>query len=238
MTERASAQVHASVDCLRVGPSAVQWDGAAMDFHIDEIGCPLPAPVRGRVRLEPTILGSRCYALDEEARHLWSPLAPRARIEVRLTHPALTWHGEAYLDSNVGSNALEQDFSRWTWSRAALDTGSAVFYELQHRREAARSLALQFDASGQVSPIALPPRCTIRPSRWGIARATRSERPSQTRLLRTMVDAPFYVRSLLATQLAGKQVTSVHESVDLDRLRRPWVQWLLPFRMPRWPLLA
>jgi hypothetical protein len=31
---------------------------------------------------------------------------------------------------------------------------------------------------------------------------------------------------------------TVHESLDLDRFRRPWVQCLLPFRMPRWPLFA
>jgi hypothetical protein len=29
----------------------------------------------------------------------------------------------------------------------------------------------------------------------------------------------------------------MHESLHLDRFTRPWMQWLLPFRMPRRPLV-
>ena len=189
--------------------------------------------MRGNVRVEPQALGSHSFALDRAAHHWWAPLAPRARIAVRFTQPALSWRGEAYLDSNRGARPLEQDFASWTWSRAALRAGSAVFYELQHRQDPAQSLALRFDSHGEAEAMPLPPRCDIAASRWGIARQTRCEQPATARLLHTMVDAPFYARSLLATQLGGEMVNAVHESLNLDRFRSPWVQWMLPFRMPR-----
>ena len=31
----------------------------------------------------------------------------------------------------------------------------------------------------------------------------------------------------------GEQYAAMHEYVDLNRFERPWVQQLLPFRMPR-----
>ena len=49
----------------------------------------------------------------------------------------------------------------------------------------------------------------------------------------TLEDAPFYARSVIATRLRGEDVTAVHESLSLDRFRAPWVQAMLPFRIPR-----
>jgi hypothetical protein len=40
-------------------------------------------------------------------------------------------------------------------------------------------------------------------------------------------------RSLLQTRLLGESATAVHESLSLRRFSAPWVQALLPFRMPR-----
>jgi carotenoid 1,2-hydratase len=238
MTERPRAKVRVEERCLTIGPSALQWDGSAFEFDLAEISCPLPAPLRGTVRVEPTIRGSHSFALDCAAQHWWSPLTPRARIEVDLKRPALRWRGDAYLDSNYGSRALEQDFNSWTWSRAALRTDTVVFYEPQHRTDPDRSLALRFDAQGEAHAMPLPPLGNIASSGWGISRQVRSEQPAALRLLHSMVDAPFYSRSLLATHLGGEAVTAVHESLSLERFRRPWVQWMLPFRMPRWPLHA
>jgi carotenoid 1,2-hydratase len=235
MTERGSAQLRAERDTLRIGPSAVHWDGSAFEFQIAETGCPLPRPLRGRVRVQPSCIPARQFALDAAGNHVWSPLAPRARIEVQFAQPALHWHGEAYLDSNAGSRPLEQDFRGWTWSRAALPEGTAVFYEVQHRRDPPRTLSLQFDTSGLVRPLALPEGCALPSSLWGITRHTRAEQSGSARVVRTLVDAPFYARALLSTRIAGQAVTAVHESLNLDRFRSRWVQSLLPFRMPRWP---
>ncbi len=234
MTERGRAQLCAERDALCIGPSSVHWDGNAFEFQIAETGCPLPRPLRGRVRVHPSCIPARQFALDAQGNHFWSPLAPRARIEVQFQQPALHWHGEAYLDSNAGSRPLEQDFSGWTWSRAALPEATAVFYEVQHRRDAPRTLSLQFDTAGVVRPLALPPACALPSSLWGIERYTRAEPAGGARVVRTLVDAPFYARSLLATRIGGQAVTAMHESLNLDRFRSRWVRTLLPFRMPRW----
>jgi carotenoid 1,2-hydratase len=66
-----------------------------------------------------------------------------------------------------------------------------------------------------------------------MTRATRSEGPVE--ILETFEDAPFYARSLLRGQWRGEQAMAVHESLSLDRFRAPWVQLMLPFRMPRRP---
>jgi carotenoid 1,2-hydratase len=50
--------------------------------------------------------------------------------------------------------------------------------------------------------------------------------------LRTVEDTPFYARSLL-TDGASSPAHVVHESLSLERFRSPWVQSMLPFRMPR-----
>jgi carotenoid 1,2-hydratase len=51
--------------------------------------------------------------------------------------------------------------------------------------------------------------------------------------VRTLTDAPFYARSVLDAQWLGERVTVMHESLSLARFASPWVQAMLPFRMPR-----
>ena len=59
----------------------------------------------------------------------------------------------------------------------------------------------------------------------------------QPRVIETLEESPFYARSVLEldTGLGVRKV--MHESLHLDRFTRPWMQWLLPFRMPRRPLV-
>jgi carotenoid 1,2-hydratase len=235
MTERPRSQLARDAAAIRIGASTIHWDGAAFNIEISERTCPWPAALQGRVRVIPSVMPAASFALDPAARHHWSPLAPRARIEVEFTRPMLAWRGDAYLDSNRGSRALEQDFRGWAWSRAAAPGETTVFYDVQRRDGASGSLALQFASSGEVCATALPASATLPASGWGITRQARSEAPTP-RLVRTLVDAPFYARSLVATRLQGAEVMTVHESLDLDRFQTRWVQSLLPFRMPRWPL--
>jgi carotenoid 1,2-hydratase len=52
--------------------------------------------------------------------------------------------------------------------------------------------------------------------------------------VRTLEDTPFYARSLLSVgNNAGVARLAMHESLDLERFRSPWVRRLLPFRMRR-----
>lgn len=235
MTERGAAHLHRDADELQIGPSRLRWlpDG---DLHIevDEVTAPWPSRLRGRidVRIERHVQVD--IALDATGRHRWSPLAPHARIEVVFEQPRLSWHGTAYLDTNRGSAPLEIDFVRWHWSRAALPDGRCVvLYDVERREGDPLSVALCFGADGRAEPIAVPPAAALPKSAWRVERATRSEAAAPARVLRTLEDGPFYARSLLETRLLGRNVRAVHESLSLDRFASPWVQAMLPFRMPR-----
>jgi carotenoid 1,2-hydratase len=52
-------------------------------------------------------------------------------------------------------------------------------------------------------------------------------------LAQTLEDTPFYARSLVRAKLAGQPAFGVHETLSAERFATPWVQAMLPFRMPR-----
>lgn len=213
----------------------MRWDGNSLEVEIDEITVPLPGRLRGRVRLHPAALTSHRYALDPGGRHHWWPAAPVARVEVSMQRPALDWQGHAYFDTNGGSEPLESGFRDWDWSRAALGDGScAILYDTRAADGAERQLALRFDGQGRAASFPPPARGALPATPiWRIDRGTRTERGTTAQVRRTLEDTPFYARSLLATTLLGEPVTAVHESLSMLRFRQRWVQYLLPFRMPR-----
>jgi carotenoid 1,2-hydratase len=170
--------------------------------------------------------------LDAAGRHRWCPIAPRARIEVDLPRPGLRWQGDAYVDGNFGDVPLEQDFARWDWARAPLPGGrSAVLYDVERRDGSRLALAFRFDADGTARAADPPPDVALPRTGWGLDRHGRSE--GDGRVLRTVEDGPFYVRSLLQARWFGEPVTAMHESLSLRRFDARWVQALLPWRMPR-----
>lgn len=235
MTERAARSVERNATTLRIGPSALAWDGRTLTIAIDETTAPWPSRVRGTVRLTASAMHDASYPLDASGRHLWQPIAPCARVEVDLAQPASRWQGFGYLDSNRGAAPLERDFRRWHWSRARASSGlTSVLYDVARRDGSELGLALRFDpehASAQA--FAAPPGCALARSAWRIARATRSDAGSAATIATTLEDGPFYARSLVGSRIDGEAVTAVHESLDLDRFASPWVQAMLPFRMPR-----
>ncbi|MES2974288.1 MAG: carotenoid 1,2-hydratase [Pseudomonadota bacterium] len=234
MTERGRSSVERLPNQLRIGPSALAWDGKALTAQIDEVTVPWPRRLRGSIRLEPDALLDHSYPLDDAGRHHWCPIAPCARVEVALERPALHWRGTAYLDCNRGERALEQDFQRWDWSRTALaKRRSAVLYDVTRNDGSPLSLALAFDAQGRVNDFAPPPESRLPASGWRVPRTTRSDSAGTTRVAQTLEDGPFYARSVLTTRLLGETATAVHESLCLQRWARPAVQMMLPFRMPR-----
>ncbi len=232
LTERRRGSVTRTADALAIGPSTLTWDGESLTIAIDEIAVPIPARLRGTVRVYPRGIVDEAFALDRDGRHQWQPIGPGARIEVTMQQPALSWSGTGYFDINSGSEPLEDCFERWDWSCARLKEGSAILYDVTYRDGATRSLALRFDGSGAAQPFT-PPQCVALPATgWGIRRRTRSEgsRPS---VEQTLEDGPFYARSVLRGRLLGEDTTAMHESLSLARFRQRWVQALLPFRMPR-----
>jgi carotenoid 1,2-hydratase len=233
MTERGRGALARDACTLAIGPSAFEWTGQALTITLDEIAVPWPARIRGTVTLHPTALPVHAVPLDTAGAHRWRPIAPCARIDVALAQPALRWSGPAYWDGNDGDAPLEDAFAHWHWSRATTREGTAVMYDVRRRDGTRGAFGLQCAADGATRTFAVPPDVVLPRSRWGIARATHADAGGRAHVLETLVDAPFYARSLVASRLRGEDVTAMHESLSLDRFRQAWVRMLLPFRMPR-----
>ena len=171
-------------------------------------------------------------ALDAAGRHTWSPIAPCARVEVELDRPALRWSGPAYCDTNTGDVPLAADFRRWDWCRAHTDGKTIVLYDVTGLDGGRRALAMRYAASGGATDFDPPAERHLPLTKWRVARAVRADTTQAARVVATLQDTPFYARSLVATRL-GEPLVAMHESLDLERFRTPWVQAMLPFRMPR-----
>ncbi len=233
MTERGGSQLQANVDSLRIGPSAMDWDGDALVIRIDEVAAPFPRRIRGVLRLFPGAIMTRDHMLNPDGNHLWRPIAPVSRIEVVLSEPALRWSGNAYFDHNRGDAPITEGFRSWTWSRAPLCDGAVVFYDGVRKDGDAFGLGLRFDGRGNAMPVMPPAAAPLPLSKWRISRSARSEAGSPARIIETLEDTPFYARSLIAARVEGEDVQAVHESLSVSRLTRTAVQLMLPFRMPR-----
>jgi carotenoid 1,2-hydratase len=234
MTERSRASVQRSATEFTVGPSRLQWDGSSLLIELDEVSIPIPRRVRGRLRIWPRGLSTFQAPLDDAGRHRWGPIAPCARIEVDLDRPGARWRGEAYLDSNEGDEPIDRPFTEWDWSRAALKDGStAVIYDVRQKTGGDRVIARRFRPDGSAEAFDAPPRQALPATAWRIPRTMRSEAGEPARVLQTLEDTPFYVRSVLDSKLFGERVTSVHETLSLPRVVSTPVRLMLPWRMPR-----
>lgn len=233
MTERGRGRLERGPDYLTIGPSRLRWDGGTLVIDVDEIAAPIPARIHGTVRLTPEAITPQSFALDPAGKHRWRPIAPRARVEVTMAHPGVTWSGTGYLDSNAGSEPLEDGFADWDWSRAHLRSDTVVLYDGVRRDGSAFALALRIAADGTVEHVDAPPRVRLPTSAWRMARGTRADAGHVATVTRTWEDSPFYVRSALRTRLFGEDGAAVHESLSLDRFRLGIVRAMLPFRMPR-----
>jgi carotenoid 1,2-hydratase len=231
MTERANSALNRTANTLRIGRSAMAWDGNSLTIDVDEVTAPIPTRIRGRIRLHPAAIATETVALDDAGRHGWSPIAPRARVEVALTSPARSWSGDGYFDSNWGARPLERDFADWTWCRAPYDDGAVVTYDVARRDGTPLAVALQYGRDGAATRFQAPPARALPRSFWRLPRTARSE--TEARLVDTLEDAPFYGRAVVQTELLGRTVTAMHENLSLDRFDTPWMRLMLPFKAPR-----
>ncbi|MEO0463521.1 MAG: hydroxyneurosporene dehydrogenase [Pseudomonadota bacterium] len=236
MTERPEGAVSQTRNELVIGPSAVTWDGNALTIDITErdtrLFNPFRRPVRGTVRVIPEALNPASFALDRHENHIWHCMAPRARIEVNMDEPGLSWSGQGYFDHNRGREPLEDGFRVWHWSRAHMREGAVVCYEGERGDGSVFASAIRFDRQGFPEEVDLPPVAPLPRSKWMIGRSTRSE-IGVANVRKTWEDTPFYARSELASKLYGEEVVAVQESLDMRRFASPLVQFMLPYRMPR-----
>ncbi|MEQ1716057.1 MAG: hypothetical protein ABL907_08760 [Hyphomicrobium sp.] len=233
MTERGRNDLTRAPDSLAIGPSRLAWSGDGLTIDIDEIAVPLPRRVKGRVKLYPSALQPKTFALDAGGLHVWQPIAPVARVEVEFEHPALSWRGHGYFDRNAGAAPLEDAFQRWHWSRSGEAERSLILYDVTTRAGEAYPLALDIGKDGVAKPFEPPPVAVLPSTYWRIARTTRSDSAHPARVVKTLEDAPFYARSIVSSRIDGRAVSAMHESLDLDRFNMKIVQAMLPFRMPR-----
>jgi carotenoid 1,2-hydratase len=232
MTERGRASVQRTATSLAIGPSALKSIGEELVIDVAEWAVPIPRRIRGRIRVRPVVELNRAFELEPGRRHHWTPVWPAARVELHMDNPSLRWSGSGYLDHNRGSEPLGARFHSWSWSRALTSTGPIVLYDTRLMNGQEHSLALHFPRDGEINELSAPPCVALPKSRWGMARPTRSEN-AQAEIVNVWEDTPFYTRSQVATHLVGARVDAVHESLSLQRFISPWVQWMLPFRMPR-----
>lgn len=237
MTHWPRRRTERTAERYRLGQSALRWTDTSLEIDINERQAPWPRALRGHVQIQtPQVFDTTVY-LDRAQRHRWRPIAPTATFTAEFSHPATTFSGHAYVDSNEGDEPLERAFVGWNWSRSPLPDGSAaVLYDVLARGASRpEPRGWRFFPDGTRQPLNPPERHALPRGRWGMPRATRADAGGQPQLQATLTDAPFYTRSLLATRVEGETVSAMHESLSLDRFTQGWVQFLLPFRMRRQP---
>ncbi len=233
MTDRGRPALRQSEDVFEVGPSRIRWERDRLVIDVDEISAPpVISRVRGTITLHPEALFGQSHALTPDARHRWQPFAPIARIEVDLS-PGHKWQGHGYFDANFGEAALEADFDYWTWGRFPRAGGTSCFYDATLRDGRQQETALHFHPDGRMEKITPPPKARMARSLWAVRRETRGDAGVVPRQRLAMLDAPFYTRAAVETQIGGETCTGVHEALDLKRFASPLLKPMLAVRVPR-----
>ncbi|MDG1375839.1 MAG: carotenoid 1,2-hydratase [Yoonia sp.] len=234
MTDRGRSALRQTPDTLTVGPSSMRWTGKQLIIDIDEISSPpLISRVRGQITLTPSAVTDVELPLTSDGAHIWRPFAPTARINVNLAASGWQFDGHGYFDANFGTRPLEQDFSYWTWGRFPMKNGATCFYDANRRDGTALAAAIAFDPHGIARHIAAPAAQPFKPTLWALRRETRADAGTAARQIKPMLDAPFYSRSVVQTQINGETTHGVHEALDLDRYSKPWLKPMLAVRVPR-----
>ncbi len=234
MTDRGRAALKTAPNTLQVGPSSMHWTGRDLVIDIDEIsGPPMISRVRGQITVTPRAVTSVELPLTPDGAHIWRPFAPSSDITVDLEAKGWQWSGHGYFDANFGTRALEQDFCFWTWGRYPTKAGATCIYDAVRRDGTTLDAAIAFDGAGRAQTVDAPPRTRFKRSLWQVKRETRADPGVMPRQVLPMLDAPFYSRSAVQTQLNGEVVTGVHEALDLNRFASPLLKPMLAVRVPR-----
>ena len=234
MTDRGQSALRQSKNLFQVGPSSMRWQEDRLIIDVNEISSPpLISRVKGQIIVTPSAVTDLELPLSNDGAHIWRPFAPTSNISVDLNGRGWQWEGHGYFDSNFGIRALEEDFSYWTWGRYPTNSGSTCFYDATRLDGSKLGVAIQFDEEGDAKEISLPPKVRMRHSLWAVARETRADAGYKPKKVKNMLDAPFYCRSAVKTQLNGIETVGVHEALDLVRFCNPLIKPMLALRVPR-----
>lgn len=235
MSEYGPSQLQREPNWLHIGGTEARWEGDRLVIDLCERTKPffqrMSPRITGRISLWPHSLFDAPVALDAQARHTWSPIAPSARFTVELSEPALSYSGHAYLDTNSGAEPLESAFRSWTWCRTSVREGTAIVYDVNERLGREHKLTMLYRKNGAIEPLTAPHAHPLPPTIWGIPRQVRTQSTEPARLRKTLESAPFYARSLVDSTLFGQRAETVHETLDMNRFTQSWVRFLLPFRI-------
>ena len=230
LTEARPESVERREDLFSLSGSRIERTSDALTIHLDERTAPWGRALQGRVRIELHGGAPGPYTLDQPGDHHWWPIGARARAEVELDAPALRFRGSAYHDCNFGRVPLEDSFESWNWSRAEVGDDVCIVYDVREVDGTQRPFGIRLRRGG-VEPLDASVDTRLPAGWWGVDRATRGH--GDASVVRTLEDTPFYTRSLLRTSLDGRPTLAMHESLSMRRFVRPWVQFLLPFRIRR-----
>ena len=237
MTERGRAQPAARTP-TRSRSGRARSPGTATRSRSGSTRSPrrCPRASAARCALQPAGLTGRSFALDAAGRHRWWPIAPCSRVEVALERPGAALERRRPTSTPTRRRAARGRLRHWDWSRAALPR--------RHRHPLRRAAGatggglrsrMRFDPPGRRrGHRARPPR--VDPAAHALAHAARRRAPTTAR---ASVVADPRGRAVLRPLGAGlapaaaSRSPAMHESLSLDRFRAPWVQAMLPFRMPR-----
>ena len=240
MTERGRKQASRDAVSFQVGPSHIRRDGAEIVIEFDEVSVPrppsqwLPKRVKGVIRFSPDAVTSQVFDIDAEGKHRWWPVSPTGRINAQFETGGDDWSGHGYMDSNRGTEPLEQGFSLWDWARGRVPTGDAVIiYDTTRKDGSQGEIAIRIGTDGEVSAIPMPARTPLPNGFWGVPRLGHHDPSAKPTLSRTLEDGPFYTRSVIRTRLLSETIDMMHESLSGKRFASPIVKAMLPFRMPR-----
>jgi acetyl-CoA acetyltransferase len=99
--------------------------------------------------------------------------------------------------------------------------------------EALKRLKPVFKKDGTVEQVEAPPLQPITKTKWLLKRVARSDKEFSPYQSKALLDAPFYSRSELVTQIFKEKTTGVHETLNMKRFINPFIKPLLCAKIPR-----
>ncbi|MDA9955702.1 carotenoid 1,2-hydratase, partial [bacterium] len=112
-------------------------------------------------------------------------------------------------------------------------SGATCFYDAERRDGTRLEAAIGFTPDGQAAHVSAPGSARFNRTLWALPRATRADPGHRPKQIKSMLDAPFYSRSVVETVLNGERVQGVHEALDLNRFDSPIIKSMLACRVPR-----